>query len=87
MQGFSWTTFFWGPFPALFRGHFLAALVLALVSVITLWLGTFVFAFFYNSWHWNWLTAKGFRPLNSHMPQFNIVNNVGSVTHAPSTYQ
>ena len=81
LQGFSWTTLFWGPFPALFRGHFLAALVILVAACFTAGLSSIIFAFFYNGWHWNWLTGKGFVP-NDHysMAPIQIVNNVGSNT-------
>lgn len=83
MQGFSWTTFFFGPFPALFRGHISAALIMTLVAFVTVGISWLVFPFFYNGWHWNVLTAKGFVPLNVApvgfaMPSVQIVNNLGT---------
>ncbi|HNB26484.1 MAG TPA: hypothetical protein PLR41_05970 [Alphaproteobacteria bacterium] len=62
LQGFSWTTLFFGPFPALFRGHFVGFLVIILVNLLTFGVTTLIFPFFYNGWHWNTLIAKGFMP-------------------------
>lgn len=68
MCGFSWTTLFFGPFPALFRKDFrtfiifmLAALLLGLytlgagaIMLIIIW------AFKYNGYYTNQLIKKGF---------------------------
>ena len=68
--GFSWTTFFFGFWPALFRGDWKW---FGIQLVIEIFLGCFtygigagvvgiVFAFFYNKLYINDLLAKGFVP-------------------------
>ena len=59
--GFSWTTFFFGPFPALFRGHYLAALIIFLIVALTSGLASFVFPFFYNKWYVSYLINDGYK--------------------------
>ncbi len=66
--GFSWTTFFFGCFPALFRGDFLTFIgifvVLLLVGIVTFGIGTFlgmfIWAFFYNGYYTKRLLEKGY---------------------------
>ncbi|WP_461213351.1 DUF2628 domain-containing protein [Lacticaseibacillus sp. GG6-2] len=68
--GFSWTTFFFGFFPALFRGDWKWALIIALIQILT---GTFtfgisvgvvsiIFAFIYNKLYINDLLRDGYQP-------------------------
>jgi hypothetical protein len=90
-KGFCWTCLFFGPLPALFRGHILGFLVMLAASVLTFYLSTLVFVFIYNSWHYNWLLGKGYRPagMGYAMPQ-NVVNvsvgNVGTADHSRHAY-
>jgi hypothetical protein len=63
--GFSWTTFLFGPFPALFRGDFLMALAMVVVGFLTFWLGWLAFGFFYNKVYLDSLIKQGFRPFFS----------------------
>lgn len=67
--GFSWTTFFFGFWPALFRGDWLWFFVQLAIEVLT---GVFtfgigagltgiVFSFFYNKVYINELLSKGFQ--------------------------
>mgnify|MGYP000750606377 CR=1 FL=1 len=60
--GFSWTTFFFGPFPALFRGDVMWAAVMAGTAFLTMGLAWLVWPFVYNGLHLNRLVAKGFAP-------------------------
>jgi hypothetical protein len=46
--GFSWTTFFFGGLPALFRGDILVGLVSMIASMLTFGLAGIIWAFFYN---------------------------------------
>ncbi len=67
-RGFSWTTLFFGPFPALFRGDLVTFLMVCAVEFVvacfTFGLGAWVFslawAFYYNEYHARKLVAKGY---------------------------
>lgn len=65
LQGFSWTTLFFGMFPALFRGHILAAFLMLVCAILTFSISWLIFPFYYNSWHRKWLHKKGFVPTGS----------------------
>lgn len=66
--GFSWTTFFFGFFPALFRGDFItfigAFVITAIIGVVTLGFGAFfvgvVWAFMYNKYYTRKLIERGY---------------------------
>lgn len=60
--GFSWTTFFFGLFPALFRGDWKWALIQFLCAIITFGISSLVFCFIYNKIYINGLLEKGFKP-------------------------
>lgn len=68
--GFSWTTFFFGFWPALFRGDWKWFLIqLAVEIVMGVWsfgIGSgvvgIIFSFFYNKLYINDLIAKGYKP-------------------------
>lgn len=67
--GFSWTTLFFGGFPALFRGDFVTFIglfaVLAILAFATMGIGAFVgsivWAFMYNGFYTKKLIEKGYR--------------------------
>lgn len=66
--GFSWTTLFFGFFPALFRGDYLTFVggfvVLIILGVFTFGIGTliaaFVWAFIYNGYYTRKLLERGY---------------------------
>ena len=66
--GFSWTTLFFGPFPALFRSDFVTFVasvgMCVLISLITLgiggWLTFLVWAFMYNRYYTRRLIQRGY---------------------------
>jgi hypothetical protein len=68
--GFSWTTFFFGFFPALFRGDLKWAAIMFIISVaigsftlgIGAWVSGIVFSFVYNKIYIKELIEKGYRP-------------------------
>lgn len=68
--GFSWTTFFFGFFPALFRGDlkwaaiiFISAVAASLITVgVGGWIPSVIFAFIYNKIYIRELIEKGYRP-------------------------
>jgi len=67
--GFSWTTLFFGSFPALCRSDFLtfvgSFVICALVGVMTAGIGIFfagfVWAFFYNGYYTRRLLERGYQ--------------------------
>ena len=62
--GFSWTTFFFGFFPALFRGDWLWAVIIFAASFVTFGFASIVFAFIYNRLYIQNLLKQGFKVRN-----------------------
>lgn len=66
--GYSWTTFFWGAFPALFRQDFMTFFVVLGVSIalaiftlgIGNLIGNIVWGFVYNKYHATKLIQSGY---------------------------
>ncbi|MGA4519291.1 hypothetical protein ACPA0F_18695 [Solibacillus silvestris] len=62
--GFSWTTLFFGFFPAAIRGDWKWSLLMLLASSITLGLSNFAFPFFYNKLYIRDLLESGYKPMD-----------------------
>src|SRR5690606_8673452 len=68
--GFSWTTFFFGFFPALFRGDLKWAVIMFITSAIIgtftfglgAWIPGIIFSFVYNKIYIKELLEKGYLP-------------------------
>lgn len=58
--GFSWTTFFFGGFPALIRGDWITGLIICLLNFITWGIAGFIAAFMYNKMYAKSLFEKGY---------------------------
>jgi hypothetical protein len=59
--GFSWTTFFFGPFPALFRSDYKWAIIILILALITFGVSNLAFIFMYNKLYFKELIANGFK--------------------------
>ncbi|QJD86031.1 DUF2628 domain-containing protein [Cohnella herbarum] len=72
--GFSWTTFFFGFFPALFRGDLKWAVIMFITSVafaiftagFGAWIPGIIFSFIYNKMYIKELLEKGYHPADDH---------------------
>ena len=60
--GFSWTTFFFGFFPALFRSDWKWALIQFALAFVTFGFSHLVFMFIYNKLHVTDLLENGYSP-------------------------
>ena len=73
--GFSWTTLFFGGWPAVFRGDVLIGLGLVVAGVITWGLSNVIAAFLYNKVHIQGLLDNGYKvhtlPYDLTQGQFN----------------
>lgn len=78
--GFSWTTLFFGFFPALFRGDWLWALIIFAAGLITFGISTVVFAFIYNKIYINNLMEKGFKPADEYSQAALVSKGIVSQT-------
>lgn len=66
--GFSWTTFFFGFFPAILRGHWSMGLLMIPLALVTLGLSGLYFSFAYNKIYLNHLMNEGYLATGSTMP-------------------
>lgn len=62
--GFSWTTLFFGCFPAMLRGDWKWTIIMIIAAFITGGLSWFAFPFFYNRLYIQGLLNKGYKPLD-----------------------
>lgn len=63
--GFSWTVFFFGFFPPLFRGHWAGFFIILLSAMVTVGLSNFVFIFIYNKMYIKHLISEGYKAKNA----------------------
>jgi len=59
--GFSWTVFFFGFFPPLFRGDFKWAIIIFILAMITFGISNLVFMFIYNKLYVRDLIGSGYK--------------------------
>ena len=60
LYGFSWTTLFFGGFPALFRGDIVVGLALIVITILTCGIAGIIWAFVYNKRYTLALIEKGY---------------------------
>jgi len=60
LYGFSWTTLFFGGFPALFRGDIFIGLALVAICILTCGIAGIIWAFVYNKKYTLGLIEKGY---------------------------
>ncbi|PGZ65150.1 hypothetical protein COE58_01145 [Bacillus cereus] len=75
--GFSWTVFFFGFFPAIFRGNWKWFLIILVAGMFTFGFSNLVFCFIYNKLYINDLLSKGYKAADEYslsaLHQKNIV--------------
>jgi hypothetical protein len=63
--GFSWTTFFFGGFPAMFRGDWIFGLILIVLNILTFGVAGLIAAFVYNKHYTTKLIEQGYELADS----------------------
>lgn len=58
--GFSWTVFFFGPFPLLFRSSWKWAAIIFIAALVTSGISSVIFSFFINKLYIGDLLCEGF---------------------------
>jgi hypothetical protein len=90
--GFSWTTFFFGFFPALFRGDFITFIggfvISVIIAVVTFGVGAFfvgvAWAFMYNKYYTRKLIERGYVLAGSEADNALAASALGiAITPAP----
>ena len=82
--GFSWTVFFFGPFPALFRGDWKWFLIILIANSFTAGFSNLVFIFIYNKLYINDLLLQGFVP-NDHASHDILVSKGFFIPRQPES--
>ena len=63
--GFSWTVFFFGPFPPLFRGDWKYGIIILIAAIFTLGISNLIFIFIYNKLYIKSLLDEGYTSIDS----------------------
>lgn len=63
--GFSWTTLFFGFFPALFRASWKWAIIFLFCNLFTWGLAALVYSFFFNKWYLSDLLNDGYKAVRA----------------------
>lgn len=80
--GFSWTMFFFGGWPCIFRQHWLWGIGMIIASMLTYGIAGIVGAFFYNKVYIKSLVDKGYRvrTLPPNLTEEGLKNYLGYIT-------
>lgn len=80
--GFSWTVFFFGGFPPLFRGDWKWFLIMLVAGACTFGVANLVFCFIYNKLYINDLLASGYRPADKASSQLLLSKGFTISSHS-----
>lgn len=78
--GFSWTTLFFGMWPALFRGDFKWGLIMFGLAVVTSGISLLVFPFLYNKLYVKNLLRNGYKVESVENGSVEVVSNKVSIS-------